>query len=649
MSASRRSRCVVALGATIHATDRGVVIRGRRAARVDFGSREFETRLVDLLRHGGDPRELCGRHTEASVQRALGTLIERSVVIEQTFVEVNLLDGGAIDSMGDLDAGDRVVVVALAEDARLDGLLERAAAAGASTLLVWPGASETIAVSDDGRTRPCARCALFFDREAARFALPVASASDVQSAIAVGQFAICDVSRAAALLLAKQLAWALDSWPAPGEAIVVNATGGVRSIESFPVHPGCSCRSRPARAEPGPFCSSPSEAIRRFTPIAPIESTDSAVARFLYRRSSGAWPRTVDAFGAATASGEAAELRAFAEGIERFAMLHAPPDVCGASWLSLGPDALDRADLDALLFRPEDRRVADFRHPELTDELELDWSWATNAEGGSRRLIPTSLIGRAPAEGPSLVDATSNGYAAHTDAERAASHAVLELVERDAVLACWYLSRPCSRIDIDANDIAADFDGEVAVLLATQDIDLPVVWLLARRADGVVRAVSGAASCFDRALERACAELGRSLESEPLGEPRDPFDAALRHRPSDHLAYYSDPGRCDPLIEQMRSPVELSASELRRRWPDSERALRAEHAVEQVERAGLELWLADRSLPDLFGEGWRVARAVVPGLLELSWGMAYRRIASARAARWLAEIGRTTPWPHPFA
>lgn len=70
--------------------------------------------------------------------------------------------------------------------------------------------------------------------------------------------------------------------------------------------------------------------------------------------------------------------------------------------------------------------------------------------------------------------------------------------------------------------------------------------------------------------------------------------------------------------------------------------------AEALARAGLRLWLVDSSLPTVFGSAWTVQRAVVPGLVELSYGQAYRRLASARVARWLGEGHVVTSTPHPL-
>ena len=103
-----------------------------------------------------------------------------------------------------------------------------------------------------------------------------------------------------------------------------------------------------------------------------------------------------------------------------------------------------------------------------------------------------------------LVDATSNGYAAHVRRDLATTAALLELVERDAVLLAWELGCEAPRID---GAITVAGARHVAAYLATQDIDLPVVWLLAELDDGAVRCAAAAGVCFDDAWQRALAEL----------------------------------------------------------------------------------------------------------------------------------------------
>ena len=74
-----------------------------------------------------------------------------------------------------------------------------------------------------------------------------------------------------------------------------------------------------------------------------------------------------------------------------------------------------------------------------------------------------------------------------------------------------------------------------------------------------------------------------------------------------------------------------------------------EKVLAATERAQLDTWLIDRSLSAVFGAGWHVIRAVIPGTVEVSWGQAYRRLASPRLKQAWAAGGSLNPLPHPVA
>lgn len=82
---------------------------------------------------------------------------------------------------------------------------------------------------------------------------------------------------------------------------------------------------------------------------------------------------------------------------------------------------------------------------------------------------------------------SSSGCAAGASLEEAALHSLLELAERDAFLLSWHRRTPLPRI---TNESIADPENrslidliqtrgfDVHVLVARQDIDLPIVWVL---------------------------------------------------------------------------------------------------------------------------------------------------------------------------
>jgi len=141
----------------------------------------------------------------------------------------------------------------------------------------------------------------------------------------------------------------------------------------------------------------------------------------------------------------------------------------------------------------------------------LEWLVADRLDGGGRILVPADLCLRRvrPAGDPVRRETDSNGHAVGADAATACRHALLEVVERDAVALWWFGRRTADAL---APDIAerAGFDGLLAGLRAghagrrtrlldvTADPGIPVVVALSSDAGGRA-VVAGAAARPDPA------------------------------------------------------------------------------------------------------------------------------------------------------
>jgi thiazole/oxazole-forming peptide maturase SagD family component len=345
-----------------------------------------------------------------------------------------------------------------------------------------------------------------------------------------------------------------------------------------------------------------------------------------------------------------AEVRALAEGIERFCMLHGSPDLRATTALALESPRLDDEQIKALLFRSEERAGDDFPFPAYTPQLVLDWSWATDAAGDRRVLLPTTLIGRVPRGAPRLVHGTSNGYACHRSADAAARAALLEIVERDAVLLGWYLGRSFPRIELDP-DVDVGVRGQVFAWLATQDIDVPVVLMAALLDEDTTRVAAAAGTSFEEALTRASGEL-RALAGSPASATRAAKETSAvdadspEGSPLEHQRYFDGPGR-QHLVRRAADARKVTCSELHARWPGGNESVAV--VVSALQGARLDAWLVKRAIPDLFGTAWHVVRAVVPGCVELSWGTSFRRLASPRILAGLDGGETLNSVPHPLA
>lgn len=638
----------LAYGVVLHATDDGIVIESDKVRRVRLRDPALERRLVDALADRHDLVDVEDGVGEASLARAieqlreLGALVrmrEKVVVVDRLGLSIDVrathvATAEAPDAIVDCELA---ILVGSRSDAGLGECLERCDVLGVPALLVWTCPGEVVAVLDDPSSAPCARCALFFDGRAAALSgsLPLAALASAASEHA-------RVERAfAAAIVARYAApgASLES----GVASVWNVRAGSAASHTFPRRPGCKCARRERRRSLLPVMTSWRELEEaRFTPVVPLAHA-SGIARAAYRGAREPWPLSRDSFGIAIAAGHDARERAVGEAVERFAMLHAPVDVRARARRDLEATILDDEAIASLLFRDDEYSAPEFRFPPFTGDLVLDWSWAIRASSGERLLVPTSLVGRPPKGSARLVDATSNGYACHPSEEEAKLRAILEIVERDALLLRWYTGQELTRVE------GVDAPGAV-VLLATADIDLPVVIAAACLEEGDLRTGSAAAASFDVALARARSELEGQLSGAPVvGAAPDLTRVDRGYGPRDHMACYAGQAGRSALERWKTGSRTATAGDLKARWPAHGDSAPLVSALGAVSGAGLDVLFVDRSLPELFGVGWHVARAIVPGAVEMSWGMPYRRLASPRLARALASGALLSSCPHPYA
>jgi ribosomal protein S12 methylthiotransferase accessory factor len=636
-------------GVVLHATDDGIVVESEKVHRVRLRDPHLERRLVEALAGGRDVGGLAMEVGEPALTRAIEQLrdVGALVRLRRTITIVDRLSLGidaraahvlraeTPEAIADCELA---IIVGARDDTRLGECLERCDALQIPALVVWTSPGEVVAVVDDPSTAPCARCALSLDGRAVALSVTFSSGKVASAASDHAR-----VERTFAAAVAERYA-APNATLEPGTASVWDVRDGSAALRAFPRHPGCSCAKRTRRKPSAPVATGWCDLrIARFTPVVPLGDA-AGVARVAYRGAREPWPVSQDAFGIAIAAGPDARERAIGEAIERFAMLHAPADVRARSRRDLDAPVVANDAIASLLYRDDEHSLPGFRFPAFADDLALDWSWAVRASSNERMLVPTSLVGRPPRGGTRLVDGTSNGYACHPSEEQAKLRALLEVVERDALLLRWYTEQGLTRID----DVAAP--SNVVLLLATVDIDLPVVVAATCLPEGSLRIGSAAATSFDVAVARAMSELEGQLAGPPaIAAPADLSHVNRGYGPRDHVAYYTgQAGR--PVLERWRTGEKATtASELRARWPAHEDDASLVRSLEAVACAGLDVLFVDRSLHELFGDAWHVTRALIPGAVEMSWGMAYRRLASPRIKQALASGARLSSCPHPYA
>lgn len=618
MPESARERVQLAPGVALFATDRGLVARTpARWFRIDLGDRAYERDVIGLLRDAAllddDPR----------APRAIRALQQHALVVRS---ETEAALPERLDS-----SGPHVVVCGAPDDAELGARVRALIEGDVPFIVAWIDERGVAMARHEPSRRGCPLCAWHSDSALARYATDQGSLADAPRAYG-GARAL--FARASARLAAP-----LES----GHVWIHDAIRGEDRVEPIVATPSCGCATRGAAAQ-APRADWSSLSRARYAAVWPMDTATSArAARVVFRRSRAPWKADASALGVALAAGDDAELRALAEAIERYCFLHAPPHRRHESGRQLGDTALDPVSVQSLLYRDEEYERIGFRFGRYDRDAPQDWCLARRIVDERGAYVPASVVGRAPQGSLQLVDATSNGYAAHLDRDLAVERALLEVIERDAVLLQWYAPQIAAlRLDVDLSLPRS------SALLVTQDIDVPVVLAIGLQPDGSLRCGCAADATIDAALERAKGELAVALAGRPLsGAKRDGLrDPSRRFEPDDHLHWYSgERGRA--VFEDLTRAVEVDLATLRKRWPRPPSTLAA--IVAALSARSMDAWIVDRSLPEVFGREWHVVRALVPGTVELSWGLPYRRLASPRVQQRLAAGTTLSSTPHPLA
>ncbi len=625
-------------GARVGLLDGALIARrGEHTLRLVHGSAQLLTKVAHELGHRGTFRPL-----EREERRLLDMLAERGIVAPAAscltlFDPETLLEGLPVEVVhrprlpteATCPQSEWIGVGRVGDPEICAELVYLARKQGRACWVLQLSADEAMLSREHPDERGCPRCAAIFDRRAIdRFGPPGLVLFDPPGAAA------CAIGRA---LLVARIEPTAESWTA-GMAQVATVVGPAVRRERVPVHPQCPCARRPHGASPASMTDPgqlwPALGGRRLAPIWPIEATrDGETVRVAFTRSREPGRLSSATVGMALASGEDAEARALSEAVERFAMLHGAPDLVDVSAERLGRRALAWSSITRLLPPDEAYLQAGFRHARPTPALTLDWIEVARHDGHARRYVPASVVGCVRPGTTRIADPTSSGWAAHHQRDGARARALLELIERDALLRFWHARTPAPRL--------ADRGGDDVMLLQVQTrIPLAVVLALACTSDGSLRTGSGASLVLEDAVTHALAELALARSSQSVGRGANATLVTAAATPEDHRAYWSG-ARGRALFDEIAERVAPSAREepVAKALAPTPPLLRV--LTTRLRSRGLTAWFAERQFPDEL-PGRIAVRALVPGLLELSFGAHYAR---TRATAEPVVEHR----PHPFA
>lgn len=327
-----------------------------------------------------------------------------------------------------------------------------------------------------------------------------------------------------------------------------------------------------------------------------------------------------------------------------------------------------------------------------SETTPFDWVWGTDLRNGDQMLVPAEIgffqyeyrfkLERriARTAGPSYhlkhFHESSSGCAAGANLEEAALHSLFELAERDAFLISWHRAEPLPCIEdssITDPECQALLDlihargFDTHVLVATQDIELPIFWVLAvNRTHGYPASFSsgGSGANPSNAIRGALREVAQLVTmnhdwDRPTIEPMfaDPW---LLEELEQHPQLYALPETL-PRVTASLGGARIALADAFPDWPDTLRRAGSgdvrgslDHVRGLFAAAGLEqVVLVDQSTREHRDIGVAVAKAVVPGITSMCFGHAQQRLLGlprlTAALAGSGRVDRAIPYdPHPF-
>ena len=219
----------------------------------------------------------------------------------------------------------------------------------------------------------------------------------------------------------------------------------------------------------------------------------------------------------------------------------------------------------------------------------------------------------------------SNGCASGNTAEEALLHALLELIERDAVAIWWYNRLPKKGVDLSSfsnpwiqsmQETHDKLDRELWALNLTTDLQVPVYIALSRKKKGTEDIVMGFGAHLseEAALSRAITEVNQTLPGAQLdaaGKYQDKNAAACHWFQNATVANNPYLGPHGNHFQQNNS----SPHQGKKQSPLLE-------LIDKLKEKGLECLALNQTRPDI---GMPVYRVVVPGLRPF-----WKRLAPGR-------------------
>ena len=348
---------------------------------------------------------------------------------------------------------------------------------------------------------------------------------------------------------------------------------------------------------------------------------------------------------------------AVGEAIERYsAARYRREELTRADAMSLKRSYVDPRDL--CLYDDDQYARPDFPYSRYEATQPIDWAEAHWFDTGEDVLVPALLtyLNFESDHGAHFCQVTSNGLAAGATLEDASVRALLELVERDALMLTWLAHRPGRPLSVNGQLPSQVTEAlrqlkplgvETKLALLDVGISIPVVACLGfgdgESWPGVTLALAADTNPLVAATKAILehGHVGPYIRREMRDQTHPvPAKAEAVRSLLDHALFYSRPERADAARFLLEGDP-ISLGDLPRIDGD-----RGDLCRRALAAAGVRVAIADVTAPDVAGSPFRVARALGVHMQPIYFGYGLERRANPRLRALAAELNEM---PHPLA
>lgn len=302
----------------------------------------------------------------------------------------------------------------------------------------------------------------------------------------------------------------------------------------------------------------------------------------------------------------------------------------------------------------------------ILKDTKIPWIKGKNLESRREVLLPAiDLFPTLAEEVRGWSISTTNGIAAHFDFYTACLNGICEVIERDAVMLCWYLRSKIKSYSMDASipglceliEKSRVMNLNVRILDITNDLNIPcALAAIYQDMKGSECLACGAACRIS--IEEACVKsiseaagmwnslpvLKKSREPLAKSEVRAGFPNISNFE--DHVLLYAHSWAKEAYgFLLQKNTRKSSRRNITIDFGSSKQKL--DFIVAVLKRKGYESFFVDITPEDLRSIGLYVVRIIVPGLIPLFVGR-YRAFYISRLTNHKEYRGQFNSWPHPM-